>query len=298
MTGAVILTENDETSESLERMAAFVSEIKAAGVDVEKIYCLHIQGEAPLRELAGSVIQCLKEAGAAAVMFYGSRKGKCLGSLVAAMQEKECLSDVLSVGSRQAGDGICCYANRKVYSAHLNCRVDFCPEHTVLIASPHGRQLLYHASMWDSRAVQATDPGETITGIRFLSRTAKEQGPDLSREKLVFIGGKGLGSMKNFKRLEALAKKCGAALGCTRPVAMAGWADFSKVVGISGSSLTADLCVTFGVSGSAAFSCGVEHVKKLVAINTDKNAPIFLNAQKGILGDCCKILDNWESGEE
>ncbi len=134
--------------------------------------------------------------------------------------------------------------------------------------------------------------------IRTIEHTRKESGAELQSAQVVFVGGRGLRSAENFRRLCALAEKMGAACGCTRPVAMAGWTDFSRVVGISGSSLHAKVCVTFGVSGSAAFLCGTEQVGRLVAVSKDKNAPIFLSADTGILGDCVSIVEALEKGEE
>ena len=134
--------------------------------------------------------------------------------------------------------------------------------------------------------------------IRTIEHTRKESGAELQSAQVVFVGGRGLRSAENFRRLCALAEKMGAACGCTRPVAMAGWTDFSRVVGISGSSLHAKVCVTFGVSGSAAFLCGTEQVGRLVAVSNDKNAPIFLSADTGILGDCMSIVEALEKGEE
>ncbi len=134
--------------------------------------------------------------------------------------------------------------------------------------------------------------------IRTIERIRKESGAKLQSAQVVFVGGRGLRSAENFRRLCVLAEKMGAACGCTRPAAMAGWTDFSRVVGISGSSLRAKVCVTFGVSGSAAFLCGTEQVGRLVAVNNDKNAPIFLSADTGILGDCMSIMEALEKGEE
>lgn len=132
---------------------------------------------------------------------------------------------------------------------------------------------------------------------QLLSVRPKPPTGSLAEAKLVFIGGKGLKTKENYRRLEALAQKYGAACGCTRPAALGGFTDYSKVVGISGCSLKAELCLTFGVSGAAPFLYGVEAVRHLVAINKDAQAPIFSNADKGIVGDCMKIIEAMEGFE-
>lgn len=120
------------------------------------------------------------------------------------------------------------------------------------------------------------------------------EGEDLSKAKVVLIGGKGLGNKANFQRLERLAEKLGAACGCSRLAALTSWADYEKVVGISGSMLSADVCIAFGVSGAGPFMQGVEGVGKLIAVNNDEKAPIFKQADYGIVADCMTIIEAME----
>ena len=117
---------------------------------------------------------------------------------------------------------------------------------------------------------------------------------DLSKAKIVFLGGKGLGNKQNYERMEALAKKMGAAAACTRAAVLSGWAGYEKIVGISGQSINAELVVAFGVSGAGPLMRGMKGVKTLIAINTDKNAAIFRYAQYGIAEDCVTILAELE----
>ena len=117
---------------------------------------------------------------------------------------------------------------------------------------------------------------------------------DLSKAKIVFLGGKGLGNKQNYERMEALAKKMGVAAACTRAAVLSGWAGYEKIVGISGQSINAELVVAFGVSGAGPLMRGMKGVKTLIAINTDKNAAIFRYAQYGIAEDCVTILAELE----
>ena len=121
---------------------------------------------------------------------------------------------------------------------------------------------------------------------------------DLTKAKIVFLGGKGLGNKKNYERMEALAKKMGAAAACTRAAVLSGWAGYETIVGVSGQTIHADVVIAFGVSGAGPLMRGMKDVKMLIAVNTDKKAPIFHYAQYGIVEDCMKIMDVLEQKVE
>ncbi|MEG0377474.1 MAG: FAD-binding protein [Eubacterium sp.] len=116
----------------------------------------------------------------------------------------------------------------------------------------------------------------------------------LEEKPLVFVGGKGLGTKENYLRLEEIAKALGGACGCTRAAALSGFAKVSNIIGQSGLSIRAELCIAVGVSGAGPFMAGVENVGKLAAVNCDENAPIFAGSDYGIIADASKILEEWE----
>lgn len=117
----------------------------------------------------------------------------------------------------------------------------------------------------------------------------------LTNAKLVFLVGRGIGSKENYLRLKEIAKKLNAEVGCTRPVCMNGYESYENFVGISGKSLNADLCVTFGVSGSGPLIKGIENVKKLISINNDKEALILNYSDYKIIEDVEKVIKELES---
>lgn len=312
---------NDETKTELFEMGAKLQTLLGTGCAVILEHW-EIPESLPL-SIYGRIFQrCFDAMGSAIQIFYGDMQGKQMGSLAAALQGKECMINAECVESRCEEGTRLFFAKRRVCSGHLNCRVRFVPEETVLVLSPNGREedlirtdgtqkndieelkgrlekssdfpeLQIRFRKWE----ELREDKDLNIGVRILENVSKEAGVDLQTAKVVFVGGKGLRSEENFQRFCALAEKMGAAYGCTRPVAMAGWTDFSRVVGISGSRLQADVCVTFGVSGSAAFLYGTENTKHLIAINNDKNAPIFLSAKTGILEDCMSIIEASEKGE-
>lgn len=120
----------------------------------------------------------------------------------------------------------------------------------------------------------------------------------LEEASLVLVAGRGIGSKENYERLKSLAKAWGGACGCTRAVAINGFAPAESIVGQSGRVLRAKLCITFGVSGAGPFMAGVENVKTLAAINIDEKAPIFAGADYGIVGDALDALEVFEKCEK
>lgn len=311
-----------EAEEGLLEWGASIQNLVGEGCPVV-LELWEVPGNLAVSVLGNVVRRRLEGVGPAVQVFYGSLQGRQIGSYAAALQGRECMMDAVHVGSRDAEGGKIFYAERKACSGHLNCRARFVPEKAVLVLSQEGEKAeLFCPGVTREKRVGAfqkeclekrkpecgsgilvrewqgiCDSAALDSGVEILGDSPKETGEDLQTAKVVFVGGKGLRTKENFQRLRMLAKRMGAACGCTRPVAMAGWADFSRVVGISGNRLQAEVCVAFGVSGSAAFLCGTEAAKHLVAVNNDKNAPIFLRAETGILDDCMAIVEALENRE-
>ena len=117
----------------------------------------------------------------------------------------------------------------------------------------------------------------------------------LETAKLVFIGGKGLGSKEACEQLRKVADFYHAGVGFSRPVALSGWCGMEEIVGQSGNKIEPEICVVLGVSGAAAFMEGIRGAGKIIAINADEDALIFNNADVGIVGDGLEILAGLKS---
>ena len=112
----------------------------------------------------------------------------------------------------------------------------------------------------------------------------------LTDADIVVSGGRGMKSPDNWGPLVELADALGAATACSRPVSDEGWRTHEEHTGQTGKIIAPNLYIAVGISGATQHLAGVSSSKYIVAINTDKDAPIFEAAQYGIVGDALKIL--------
>jgi electron transfer flavoprotein alpha subunit len=112
----------------------------------------------------------------------------------------------------------------------------------------------------------------------------------LTDADIVVSGGRGMKSADNWGSLVELASLLGAATACSRPVSDEGWRPHDEHTGQTGKIIAPNLYIALGISGATQHLAGISSSKYIVAVNTDKDAPIFEAAQYGIVGDALKIL--------
>jgi len=112
----------------------------------------------------------------------------------------------------------------------------------------------------------------------------------LTDAEIVVSGGRGMKSPDNWGPLVELADLLGGATACSRPVSDEGWRPHEEHTGQTGKIIAPNLYIAVGISGATQHLAGVSSSKVIVAINTDKDAPIFEAAQYGIVGDAMKVL--------
>jgi electron transfer flavoprotein alpha subunit len=115
-------------------------------------------------------------------------------------------------------------------------------------------------------------------------------GVSLRDAKVVVSGGRGVGSAEAFSIVEELASLLGAAVGCSRVATSAGWRPHADQVGQTGTKISADLYVACGISGATQHVAGAKGAKRILAINTDPEAPILGVADYAVIGDLHEVV--------
>jgi electron transfer flavoprotein alpha subunit len=127
--------------------------------------------------------------------------------------------------------------------------------------------------------------------VRVVDRVEESAGGlSLAEAPVVVSGGRGVGSAEGFAPLEELAGLLGGVVGCSRAVTMAGWRPHTDQVGQTGTKISPDLYIPCGISGATQHMAGCKGAKKLLAINSDADAPIMASADYAVIGDVLEVV--------
>jgi electron transfer flavoprotein alpha subunit len=183
-------------------------------------------------------------------------------------------------------------ATRGGYGQKVNVEVDFPGRNAVLLAV---RGNVYKAPERPASprltAFACPPVKSRAIGREFIEPAAGDD-VDMTAAEFILTIGRGIGEESKVPQFRELADAVGAALGCSRPIADAGWLPKSRQVGQSGKTASAcKLYIAMGVSGAIQHLAGMKHVATIVAVNSDAEASIFAVAKYGIVGDVFEIAE-------
>ena len=176
---------------------------------------------------------------------------------------------------------------RPIYAGNaLQTITDNQPRHILTV-----RASAFRAAAGGNAAPIETIESPTSSVARLIATHRTESDtPDLSTAQIVVGGGIALGSAENFQLIERLAKKLNAAIGATRAAVDAGYAPNDWQVGQTGKIIAPDLYIAIGISGALQHLAGIQGAKKIVAINSDPEAPLVKLADAALIGDLFEII--------
>jgi electron transfer flavoprotein alpha subunit len=255
---------NDDLSLQALTLAHSLGDVKA--VSVEGAYA-----PAPW---AAAIVEALD--GADSIVAAGSDRGNELLAHVAARLDQPFAANVASI----AGDVV----TRIRWGGSLleEARLHGSPQ--ILSVAPHTQPAAEGVPV---EMLTASDDGSP----RVLETVSESTGGVSLRDaKVVVSGGRGVGSSESFDIIEELAGLLGGAVGCSRVVTSAGWRPHTDQVGQTGTKISADLYVACGISGATQHIAGAKGAKKILAINSDPEAPILASADYAVIGDLHEIV--------
>ncbi|HEX7980522.1 MAG TPA: electron transfer flavoprotein subunit alpha/FixB family protein [Gemmatimonadaceae bacterium] len=237
--------------------------------------------------IAATVAERAKQGSYRAVVLGFSSQGRDLGPRLAAKLDAPIAADVTEIAV--SGDTVVVkhpgYANKVILTLALSGSpvvLSVRPGAFTAKESPKTARV--------ERIEPAADPAAARVVVKEVVEGAKGR-PDLGEAPIIIAGGRGLKAAENFKLVEALADAFGnAAVGATRAVTDDGWRPHSDQIGQTGRQVSPQLYVAVGISGAIQHLAGMRTSKTIVAINKDKDAPIFKVADYGIVGDVLEVV--------
>ncbi len=216
------------------------------------------------------------------IVFAATSSGKNIAPRVAAKLDVAQVSDVVAIESSDT-------FTHPIYAGNALATVQTQDAKKVLTI----RTTAFESANAEggSAEIVTLTPQAAFTTVQFVKRELDQSDrPDLAAASVVIAGGRGLGSAENFKLLEPLADKLGAAIGASRAAVDAGYAPNDWQVGQTGKIVAPQLYMAFGVSGAIQHLAGMKDSKVIVAVNKDPDAAIFSVADYGLVADVFDVL--------
>ena len=264
-----------------------VAEAAAAVAGVGKV--LVADNAAYEHQLAENISLLIADVGAAYDNILAPATANCKNSMprVAALLDVAQISEITSVESADT-------FLRPIYAGNVIATVQSSDAKKVITV----RTTAYDAAPAEggSATIEALDAVHDAGISSFVGEeVAVSDRPELTSASVVVSGGRGMQNGENFKMLDGIADKLGAAIGASRAAVDAGFVPNDMQVGQTGKIVAPDLYIAVGISGAIQHLAGMKDSKVIVAINKDEDAPIFQVADYGLVADLFDVLPELDS---
>ncbi|MGK9477268.1 electron transfer flavoprotein subunit alpha/FixB family protein [Melioribacter sp. OK-6-Me] len=231
-----------------------------------------------------SLLDLIKSIDAQIIIFSATSMGRDLAPRIAAKLDCGIVNDVID-WKVDNGEII---ATRPVYAGKALTDVKIKSDKKIFTLRPNvfkAEKITEQAATIEVKGVE--NPNIRTKVVEIIKSDTKL---DVAEADIIVSGGRGMKAPENFKLVEELAELLGAATGASRAVVDAGWRPHGEQVGQTGKTVSPTLYIALGISGAIQHLAGMRSSKYIVAINKDKDAPIFQIADYGIVGDLFEIV--------
>lgn len=261
-----------------------------ARVPLARVYLYVTETQHPVSEAYSAPFQrCVERLRPSVVLVAATPAGKAVAPRLAAAFGSGLTADCTDLALRENGDLV---QTRPAYGGDIMARIVTGRSRPQFATVRPDVMPALEEIAPEPSAKLVVEPAEPLleAGVAVLAVDPRPSSHDIARARILVVAGRGLRRREDMDLLRTLAGLLGGELAATRGVVERGWASADRQIGLSGHSVSPELLITCGVSGSVQFLVGVRRAKTIVAIDVNREARIFDVAHYPILGDLYEIV--------